>query len=128
MMNSEEYIKIIKDILNRNDIDACYLFGSFLTNSFSDESDIDIAIIGDIELEERLYLEGLLEHKLNRSIDLVRLIDLPYYIQLQVVSRNRRLIFKDNENTYNYLEELDKWYKEEYPFWMKMQREIGYEI
>ena len=128
MMSSKECIEVIKNILNRNDIDACYLFGSFLTNRFCDESDIDIAIIGDIELEERLYLEGLLEHKLNRSIDLVRLIDLPYYIQLQVVSRNRRLIFKDNENTYNYLEELDKWYKEEYPFWIKMQREIGYEI
>lgn len=128
MMNNNEIIKVIHETFTRNDIDACYIFGSFLTNRFTEESDIDIAILGSIELEDRLYIEGILEEKLGRAIDLVNIEELPRNIQLQIVSRNKKVIFKDNENTNSYLYELDKWYKEDYPFWVKMQREIGYEI
>lgn len=128
MMNNNEIIKVIHETFTRDDIDACYIFGSFLTNRFTEESDIDIAILGSIELEDRLYIEGILEEKLRRAIDLVNIEELPRNIQLQIVSRNKKVIFKDNENTDRYLYELDKWYKEDYPFWVKMQREIGYEI
>lgn len=128
MMNNNEIIKVIHETFTRDDIDACYIFGSFLTNRFTEESDIDIAILGSIELEDRLYIEGILEEKLGRAIDLVNIEELPRNIQLQIVSRNKKVIFKDNENTDRYLYELNKWYKEEYPFWVKMQREIGYEI
>lgn len=128
MMNNNEITKVIHETFTRDDIDACYIFGSFLTNRFTEESDIDIAILGSIELEDRLYIEGILEEKLRRAIDLVNIEELPRNIQLQIVSRNKKVIFKDNENTDRYLYELNKWYKEEYPFWVKMQREIGYEI
>lgn len=128
MMNNTEIIKVIHDILTRDDIDACYIFGSFLTSRFTEQSDIDIAIVGNIELEDRLYIEGILEEKLNRSIDLVNIEELPKNIQLQIVSRNKKIIFKENENTDRYLYELDTWYKEDYPFWLKLQREMGYEV
>ena len=127
MMNNTEIIKVIHDIFTRDDIDACYIFGSFLTSRFTEQSDIDIAVVGNIELEDRLYIEGILEEKLNRSIDLVNIEELPKNIQLQIVSRNKKIIFKENENTNRYLYELDKWYKEEYPFWLKLQRKMGYE-
>ena len=120
MMNNTEIIKVIHDIFTRDDIDACYIFGSFLTSRFTEQSDIDIAIVGNIELEDRLYIEGILEEKLNRSIDLVNIEELPKNIQLQIVSRNKKIIFKENENTDRYLYELDKWYKEDYPFWLKL--------
>lgn len=128
MMNDEEIIKKIHAILNRIDIDACYIFGSFLTKRFTDESDIDIAILGTIKLEDMLYLERILQETLNRQIDLVKLEDLQMFIQLQVISRNKKIIFKDNYNTQKYLFELDKWYKYEYPFWLKLQKELGYDI
>ena len=128
MMNNTEIIKVIHDIFTRDDIDACYIFGSFLTSRFTEQSDIDIAIVGNIELEDRLYIEGILEEKLNRSIDLVNIEELPKNIQLQIVSRNKKIIFKETENTDRYLYELDKWYKEDYPFWLKLQREMGYEV
>lgn len=128
MMNNNEIIKVIHETFTRDDIDACYIFGSFLTNRFTEESDIDIAILGSIELEDRLYIEGILEEKLGRAIDLVNIEELPKNMQLQIISRNKKVIFKDNENTDMYLYELNKWYKEEYPFWVKMQREVGYEI
>ena len=128
MMNNTEIIKVIHDIFTRDDIDACYIFGSFLTSRFTEQSDIDIAIVGNIELEDRLYIEGILEEKLNRSIDLVNIEELPKNIQLQIVSRNKKIIFKENENTDRYLYELDTWYKEDYPFWLKLQREMGYEV
>ena len=121
-------IKLINDIFKSDDIDACYIFGSFLTSRFTEQSDIDIAIVGNIELEDRLYIEGILEEKLNRSIDLVNIEELPKNIQLQIVSRNKKIIFKENENTDRYLYELDTWYKEDYPFWLKLQREMGYEV
>lgn len=128
MMNKKEIINIIKDIFTRDDIDACYIFGSFLTNRFTEHSDIDIAVLGDIGLEERLYIEAKLEKSLQIDIDLINIEEVPKNIQLQIVSRNKRIIFKDNENTSRYLYELDKWYKEDYPFWLKMQKEMGYEI
>ena len=128
MMNNTEIIKVIHDIFTRDDIDACYIFGSFLTSRFTEQSDIDIAIVGNIELEDRLYIEGILEEKFNRSIDLVNIEELPKNIQLQIVSRNKKIIFKENENTDRYLYELDTWYKEDYPFWLKLQREMGYEV
>ena len=37
-------------------------------------------------------------------------------------------LFKENENTDRYLYELDTWYKEDYPFWLKLQREMVYEV
>lgn len=128
MMNNKEIIKIIHDIFTRDDIDACYIFGSFLTSRFTENSDIDIAIIGAIELEDRLHIEGILEEKLNRNIDLVNIEELPKNIQLQIISRNKRVIFKENENTSRYLYELNKWYREDYPFWLRLQREMGYKI
>lgn len=73
-------------------------------------------------------MESVLEEALSREIDLVKLEDLEKPIQLQVISRNKRLVFKETELVKNFLNELDKWYKEDYPFWLKMQREIGYEI
>lgn len=48
----------------------------FLTSRFTEQSDIDIAIVGNIELEDRLYIEGILKEKLNRSIDLVNIEEL----------------------------------------------------
>ena len=67
MMNNNEITKVIHETFTRDDIDACYIFGSFLTNRFTEESDIDIAILGSIELEDRLYIEGILEEKLGRA-------------------------------------------------------------
>lgn len=128
MMSNKEIIRVIHHITNRDDIDACYIFGSFLTDRFTEESDIDIALIGDIKLEDLLYLESTIEEALSRPIDLVKIEDLPMYIQLSIISRDKKVIFKENEVTINYLNCLDMWYKNEYPFWLKMQRELGYEI
>ena len=89
-MSNNEIIKVIHNVFTRNDINACYIFGSFLTSRFTQQSDIDIATVGNIALEDRLYIEGMLEEKLNRSIDLVNIEELPRNIQLQIVSKNKK--------------------------------------
>lgn len=127
MMSNKDIIKVIHDITDRSDIDACYIFGSFLTPRFTEQS-IDIAVIGNIKLEDILQLEATIEKALNRAIDLVKIEDLPMYIQLSIISRNKRIIFKETENTTDYLNKLEEWYKNEYPFWIKLQRELGYQI
>ncbi|MGG5460178.1 type VII toxin-antitoxin system MntA family adenylyltransferase antitoxin [Clostridium sp. B9] len=111
MMSNDEIKKEIIRILDRKDIDAVYIFGSFLTKRFQESSDIDIAILGEISLEDTLYMESVLEEALSREIDLVKLEDLEKPIQLQVISRNKRLVFKETELVKNFLNELDKWYK-----------------
>lgn len=78
----------------------------------------------NIKNNRKDLLESILEDKINRSIDLVNIEELPKNIQLQILSRNKRVVFKENENINRYLYELDKWYKEDYPFWLKMQRVI----
>lgn len=128
MMSNKDIIRVIYDMTNRIDIDACYIFGSFLTDRFTNESDIDIALIGDIKLEDLLYLETGIKKAIGRSIDLVKIEDLPMYIQLSIISRDKKIVFKENEATLIYLNELEEWYKNEYPFWMKMQNQLGYEI
>lgn len=128
ILSNKDIISVIYDMTNRSDIDACYIFGSFLTDRFTDESDIDIAIIGDIKLEDLLYLELSIEKAIGRSIDLVKIEDLPMYIQLSIISRDKKIVFKENEATLIYLNELEQWYKNEYPFWLKMQNQLGYEI
>lgn len=128
MMSNKDIIRVIYDMTNRIDIDACYIFGSFLTDRFTNESDIDIALIGDIKLEDLLYLETGIEKAIGRSIDLVKIEDLPMYIQLSIISRDKKIVFKENEATLIYLNELEEWYKNEYPFWLKMQNQLGYEI
>ena len=91
----EELNKIQKILIEKFNPLAIILFGSFARGTQNLESDIDIAIVGNIELEDRLYIEGILEEKLNRSIDLVNIEELPKNIQLQIVSRNKKIIFKD---------------------------------
>lgn len=128
MMSNKDIIRVIYDITDRSDIDACYIFGSFLTDRFTNESDIDIALIGDIKLEDLLYLEAVIEKAIGISVDLVKIEDLPMHIQLSIISRDKKIRFKEDEVTLTYLNELEQWYKNEYPFWLKMQNQLGYEI
>ena len=93
---------------------------------FREDSDIDIAIIGVVNYYDLLKIQRILYEKLNRAIDLVYIDELSKVMQLQIVSSNRRLIFRDNIEVEKFLRELNNWYKEDYPFWLKMQKEKGY--
>lgn len=49
-MNNDNSIKsIINDTLNIKQIQACFIFGSYGTGNFTENSDIDIAVISDLD-------------------------------------------------------------------------------
>jgi len=61
-MYSQEHINYLKDIINNlinNNIEAIYLFGSYVNKTASPESDIDIAIITKEKLERKEKLKIL---------------------------------------------------------------------
>jgi len=73
-MSKEEIKHIIIEILKNNNVKKASIFGSFLTNNFSDDSDVDILVEFNDEDKSLLDLIGIkqeLENKLNKNIDLL---------------------------------------------------------
>jgi uncharacterized protein len=75
-MYLERYIGAIKTLCQENKVKNLYVFGSVLTDSFTDKSDIDLIV--DIDSNDPLdyadnyfNLKFALEALLNRPIDLL---------------------------------------------------------
>ena len=72
VINKERIEKIIQETLPQNKTEGIYIFGSYNTNFFDDDSDIDIGwFCHGVTDEERILLEYNLEQKIGREIDLV---------------------------------------------------------
>lgn len=120
MMNNEEIIREIYDTLNVCDIDICYIYGKFLTDKFSEDEYIYLAILGGIQNFDRIAYESRLTRKIGIVVKLNFINYLPYHYQFQIISRNEKVIFKYNKNSAMYLYSMYLWYKEEYSFYMKL--------
>lgn len=72
-MSPEELIEIIKSVLPLDKTDAIYVFGSFGTELFDEDSDIDIGwfVSTKLDLIEPYNLEDKLSKVLKRPVDLV---------------------------------------------------------
>lgn len=72
LIDRENIEKIILNTLPKDKTDAVYIFGSYNTVFFDEDSDIDIGwFCHDVTDEERVLLEYDLEQKTGREIDLV---------------------------------------------------------
>lgn len=119
---------IISNTLSKYDyISSTFIFGSYGKEEFTAGSDIDIAILlkEKINYMELLSIEEKLEEALGYKVDLNSLRDLPEHIQLEIIIRNECLFISDYEDYDKYLDELNVWYKTEYPFWIKLMAERG---
>ncbi len=124
----ENILNLIVSTLKEYDfIDCVFLFGSFGTDDFMDDSDIDIAILTNKKISyiDLLEIEELLENKVGVKVDLNILDELPEHIQLDISIRNEALFIRDYKNFDKYLDKLNYWYKTEYPFWIKLMSERG---
>ncbi len=65
--------KAVNDVLKNYKVSACYLFGSYAKNKARPESDIDLMIVSEIEGLQYFEIISLLEEKLRKIIDLIRL-------------------------------------------------------
>jgi predicted nucleotidyltransferase len=75
-MYLEKYIKEIKILCQKNKVKTLYVFGSVLTNRFSDKSDIDFIVdidaLDPLDYADNYFnLKFALEELLNRQIDLL---------------------------------------------------------
>lgn len=109
----------IKNILNVDGIDVCFLFGSYGTSKFNKDSDIDIAILGDIEFLDTLPLLEKLEDELKREVDLIKANEVYPIIQLAIAHRCDIVFCKDDKILQSFLLKSKRWYEEEYRFWKK---------
>ena len=54
-------------------VNACYLFGSYAKGKATKDSDVDLMLVSTVEGIEYYELLGLLEEKLGKKVDLIRL-------------------------------------------------------
>ncbi|MGL4850122.1 MAG: type VII toxin-antitoxin system MntA family adenylyltransferase antitoxin [Clostridium sp.] len=71
-MDYKKIYEKIEPILPKEKIDALYLFGSYATGEFTEESDVDIAIFSDsLTYIELVDLEERISDKLGKEVDLI---------------------------------------------------------
>ena len=120
-LKSEE----VMNFLNKDDISTMLTFGSFNNDNFSEQSDIDIAIIGKhkVDLEEILEIELFLGRLLKREIDVIDLRSRSLNLFLKINVLNDGIVIYSNDDNYNLeklKDETDKIFKEnENFFWFR---------
>jgi len=91
----EDEINIIIDTLKSNipKLKAIYIFGSFASESATDNSDVDIAYLSDESLSnvERWELSAELARFLRRDVDLVDLRGANTIFRYQIISTAKRV-------------------------------------
>jgi predicted nucleotidyltransferase len=71
-MNYKLIYEKIKDLIPKDKVDALYLFGSYANGTFTEESDIDLAIFSEnLSYIELVDLEDKISERLGKEIDLV---------------------------------------------------------
>ena len=103
--------KEFKDIFLKHNIRNVIIFGSLTKDEFNEESDIDIAIIGDNKISSNLDLNLTLELEdfLERSIDLIDINDedIENLIKIEALNSEMIIIKDDKYNEkFNYYDQL----------------------
>jgi predicted nucleotidyltransferase len=120
-LKSEEVV----NFLDKYDISSALTFGSINNEDFSQDSDIDIAIIGKhkIDLEEILEIELFLGRLLKREIDVIDLKSRSLNLFLKINVLNDGIVIYSNDDNCNLeklKDETDKIFKEnENFFWFR---------
>lgn len=129
--SKEDILRLVKsnefkEIFKRNNIENVIIFGSLTKDDFNEESDIDIAIIGENKISDTVDLNLTLELEdfLGRSIDLIDINDeeIENIIKIEALNSDM-VIIKDRiyEEAYNYYDNL---FRENIEFWNRLDRVV----
>lgn len=120
--DSEKLIRNkIKEILDIEGMQACFIFGSFCTDKFREDSDIDIAILTNLKITEIYSLTNTLEKRIRKKIDLIDVRSLPKIFQLQITHRSDILFCNNDILLDDFYDEVQLWYKTEFRLWKAWQ-------
>ncbi len=126
-IKSQEFI----DFIQKFNVSNVMVFGSLLTDGFNDESDVDIAILGDevIYLDDILEIELFLEGFLERAIDVVdlRSSTLDIFVKINILNSSRVIYSTDVDKFEKYCDEVDCIYKENEDYFYFRKRDVFYE-
>jgi len=90
--------KIKKFLLRQKNVDFAYLFGSRADGSWSDKSDVDIAVyLEDNSFDNKLELHHNLEKTVKKEVDLVVLNDTKNLYLLESILKKGELL-KESES------------------------------
>lgn len=88
------------EIAKKYNIDTIGLFGSRARGDFQEQSDYDIFIIGDIDLNTELRLEYDLEKKLDSEVDVIKINnDIDKMFLKNIL--NEAIVFLDRNEAFN---------------------------
>lgn len=129
--SKEDILRLVKsnefkEIFKRNNIENVIIFGSLTKDDFNEESDIDIAIIGENKISDTVDLNLTLELEdfLGRSIDLIDINDeeIENIIKIEALNSDMVIIkYRIYEETYNYYDNL---FRENIEFWNRLDRVV----
>lgn len=91
--------KICTDIAIKYNLYSIGLFGSRSRGDFDENSDYDIFIIGDINLDNELLLEYELEKLLDNDVDIIKITDETDKIFLKNLL-NEAVVFYNRDNKF----------------------------
>ncbi|MEG0308793.1 MAG: nucleotidyltransferase domain-containing protein [Clostridium sp.] len=107
------------------------VFGSVLTNDFNEESDVDIAILGDenILLDNILDMELYLEGFLHRDIDIIdlRSTTLDMFVRINILNSGEVIYSTNPELLEKYMDEVEWNYRENENFIYFRKVDVLYE-
>lgn len=117
-----------KNVFLKKDIKNVIIFGSFSGGDFTDESDIDIAVIPEKELcfTNEIDIEAQLEDLFGRSIDIININNENINVLIKIEALNSKLIIMKNEKYEEAQNFYENYYKENEEFWYFLDREVLY--
>ncbi|MCD6212578.1 MAG: nucleotidyltransferase domain-containing protein [Sulfurovum sp.] len=81
---------------SENNVCFAYLFGSYADDTFTDKSDLDVAVyLKDFSLDEKLSLHHILEKSLQKNVDLLCLNEVKNIYLLEAII-TRGLVIKES--------------------------------
>ena len=112
------------EIAKKYNIDSIGLFGSRARGDFNEQSDYDIFIIGNIDLNTELRLEYDLEKKLDSEVDVIKINNETDKMFLKNIL-NEAIVFLDDKGKFNstYME-IEKFFIENSDFIELRERDL----
>lgn len=98
---SELFDNIIT-ILTDSNIELAYIFGSYSSGNYRDSSDVDIAVLNELDFNQKLDLISKLSKVTGRDIDLIELENVDISFQAEIVYTGKNIICKNHEQKEEY--------------------------